>query len=245
MHPPSSLYIYPNLSPNHSLNQLTGIIPEEFGSLLRLEKLGLGGNKLQGIIPQSFARLSKLNYFDISLNPLLLEETVQAIKVKRIAEASSGGAAAAATTTANVSNGSNMLPILGASGGGVSVQTPVKASSSLNRSKNVEKKSQLVVTSLTSTSTSTAHMDNEIRSNLVLECKSRQEVYQLFLCIGVVKQQRNQNNASSSPSSSHSISPSMDQDHESILSSQSLGVGDENAEEDVSPPMSPSSPQSI
>jgi hypothetical protein len=241
MHPPSSLYIYPNLSPNHSLNQLTGIIPEEFGSLLRLEKLGLGGNKLQGIIPQSFARLSKLNYFDISLNPLLLEETVQAIKVKRIAEASSGGGAAAATT-ANVSNGSNMLPILGASGGGVSVQTPVKASSSLNRSKNVEKKSQLVVTSLTSTSTSTAHMDNEIRSNLVLECKSRQEVYQLFLCIGVVKQQRNQNNASS-PSSSHSISPSMDQDHESILS-QSL-VGDENAEEDVSPPMSPSSPQSI
>ena len=51
-------------------NSLEGSIPEDLGSITKLEDLVLGFNKLRGTLPPSIYNLSALLYFELMSNQL-------------------------------------------------------------------------------------------------------------------------------------------------------------------------------
>ncbi|KAL0701704.1 hypothetical protein Bca4012_057826 [Brassica carinata] len=51
-------------------NELSGNIPADFGSLLKLQALNLSHNKLSGLIPESFSGLKNVESLDLSFNML-------------------------------------------------------------------------------------------------------------------------------------------------------------------------------
>ncbi|KAH7669442.1 Non-specific serine/threonine protein kinase protein, partial [Dioscorea alata] len=55
---------------NFSNNELSGNIPEEFGSLYGLQSLNISGNSLEGEIPDKLGRMQQLELLDLSRNKL-------------------------------------------------------------------------------------------------------------------------------------------------------------------------------
>ena len=55
---------------NLSINQLTGVIPNTFNNLTKLEELNLSINQLISTIPSNLDKLVNLKYLDLSSNEL-------------------------------------------------------------------------------------------------------------------------------------------------------------------------------